>query len=423
MNHRTSPRDGLTPTRRASEDERNPRWRVGLVWLVALLSGCGHPPGPAANPSLPVIPVSRPVQRQVTDFVDYTGRTDAVQSVAVRARVTGYLVKMPFQEGSEVKRGEPLFEIDPRPYQAQYDAAQAQINLYQAQRRLAQSNYQRDLTLAPNNISAQQLDYDRAAVQEAEAQIKLGQANLENYRLNLEFTKVTSPINGQVSRYYYTLGNLVTQDQTLLTTIVSLDPMYVYFDMDERTVLRIRKDVNKGKIPAAKTLTVIPVNMGLEGEDDYPHHGHLDFVNNAVNPSTGTIAVRGVFANPKPSNGRRLLSPGMFARIRLPVGPPHPALLVVDRAITTNQAIKIVYVVDAEHKVQERRVTTGALQDDGLRVIETGLTPDDWVVVGGLQQVRPRMEVEPDEMAMPAFGAGGQAAPEQPAKPQAATQP
>jgi multidrug efflux system membrane fusion protein len=217
---------------------------------------------------------------------------------------------------------------------------------------------------------------------------------------------VKSPIDGQIGRAYYTVGNLVSQDQTLLTTIVSTDPMYAYFDMDERTLLRIRTAINQGKIqPADGSGNELPVLMGLEGEDGFPHRGAVDFVNNVVNPSTGTIAVRGLFPNPKPENGRRLLSPGMFVRIRLPIGQPAPALLVVDRAIGSDQGLKYVYVVDAQKKVQYRRVKTGVLQDDGLRVVEEGIQPDEWVVVGALQQLRPGMDVDPEPTAMPTPGA------------------
>jgi multidrug efflux system membrane fusion protein len=371
--------------------------------LVASLNGCGHPAGQQTAPGQPVIPVSQPVQRQVTDYVDYTGRIDAIDSVTIRARVTGFLVKAPFKEGAEVKKGDLLFQIDPRPYQALVNQAKAQVALAQAQLKLAKSNYQRDLSLAPGNVSPQQLDYDRASVDQAEASVKAAQATLEAYQLNLEFTEVTSPIDGMVSRFFYTVGNLVTQDQTALTTVVSLDPVYVYFDVDERTLLRVRVDINRGKIQAAKDLSVIPVYMGVSGEQGFPHEGRLNFVNNAVNPSTGTIAVRGVFPNPLPPNGRRLLSPGMFARVRLPIGGPHPALLVIDRAIGSDQGQRFVYVVDAENKVQYRRVTIGPLQDDGLRVIQEGVKRDDWVVVSGLLQIRPRMEIEPDRIAMPTF--------------------
>jgi multidrug efflux system membrane fusion protein len=224
----------------------------GSLALIGLLCGCNHQGAPAAAaPAPPVVPISQPVQREVTDYAEFTGRTDAVQSVGIRARVTGYLTKMPFREGAEVKKGDLLFEIDPRPYQAQLDQAQSQVTLNQAQLKLARTTLARDESIArssPGAVSQQQLDQDIASVEEAQARVKTAQASLEVYRLNQEFTQVKSPIDGQVSRYCLTLGNLVNQDQTLLTTIVSLDPMHAYFDMDERTLLQIKRAINEGKI-------------------------------------------------------------------------------------------------------------------------------------------------------------------------------
>ena len=353
------------------------------------------------------VPVSKPVERQVTDYVDFTGRTQAVKSVNIVARATGYLIKEPFAEGSDVKTGELLFEIDPRPYQAQYDQAVGQVNLYNAQLKLARATLARDeqlLRTTPGAVSAQQVDQDRAAVDEAIAQVKAAEASSETYKLNLSFCQVTSPIDGQVSRWYLTLGNLVTQDQTLLTTVVSLDPIYAYVDVDEPTVLRVRRAINAGLI---KPYGVghIPILMGLQGEEGFPHEGHIDFVNNQVNPTTGSILARGIFDNPlpkpmPPNGGRRLILPGMFVRIRLPIGQPHPALLVIDRAIGSDQGLKYVYVVDAQNQIQYRRVTTGSLESDGLRVITDGLKPNDLVLVGALQQVRPHMAVKPDLVSM-----------------------
>jgi multidrug efflux system membrane fusion protein len=187
----------------------------------------------------------------------------------------------------------------------------------------------------------------------------------------------------------------------LLTTVVSTDPIYAYFDMDEPTLRRIRAAVNEGRIQVPKDGSEVPVLAGLQGEEGFPHNGSFNFINNVVNPSTGTIAVRGVFPNPKPSGGVRLLTPGMFVRIRLPIGLPAESLLVIDRAVGSDQGLKFVYVVDQDNKVQYRRVTTGALQEDGLRVVESGLEQSDWVVVGGLQQVRPRMKIEVEEIEMP----------------------
>jgi multidrug efflux system membrane fusion protein len=375
------------------------------VTVAGFLAGCTQGTPLVAPPEPPVAPISKPVEREVTDFIDFTGRTDAVEAVDIRARVTGYLTKVLFKEGAEVKADDPLLEIDPRPYQAQLDQAKGQVNLYQAQFKLAQTTYARDRVIAaksPGGISQEQLDQDVAAVEEADARVKAFKASLEVYQLNLDFTKVKSPINGQVSRYYLTPGNLVNQDQTLLTTIVSLDPVYAYFDLDEATLLRIRMAINAGKIKRYEKGKV-PVFMGLQNEEGYPHQGTVNFVNNQVNPTTGSISVRAVFPNPQPKDGARLLSPGMFVRIRLPIGQPHSALLVIDRAVASDQGLKYVYVIDADNKVQYRRVTVGSLQSDGLRVISDGLKSDDWVVVGGLPQLRPRMLVQLEKIAMPSL--------------------
>ncbi len=382
---------------------------IRMVLLITALGlvasgGCQRSPSPVAPAEPPVLPVSKPVQRQVTNYVDFTGRTEAIESVDIRPRVTGYLKQMSFKEGSEVKKGYLLFEIDPRPYKAQLDQASSQVELNQASYKLAQVTYERDVPLvAKSAVPQQQLDQDKAAVDEAQARIKASEASVEVYKLNLEFTKVTSPIDGQISRYYLTTGNLVNQDQTLLTTVVSLDPVHVYFDMDEPTLLRLRRARNAGALKPAPNQQ-FPVLIGLQGEDGFPHQGTVDFVNNQVNPATGSITVRGVVPNPKPPGGARLLSPGMFVRVRLPIGQPHQALLVIDRAIGSDQGLKFVYVVDAEHKIQYRRVTIGALQEDGLRVITQGLNAEDWVLVGGLPQVRPHMPIQPEPAPMPTLG-------------------
>ena len=419
---------------------------LGLLLAVAA-AGCRSKTRDVGAAEVPVVPVSHPVQRVVTDYVDFTGRTDAVQSVNIIARVTGYLVQMPFKEGSEVKKGDLLFEIDPRPYQAQLDEAKSQVKLNQAQLELAKTTMARYEALdrtTPGAVSKQALDQYKAAVVEAEARVDSQKKSLEVYNLNKEFTRVVSPIDGQVSRYYLTLGNLVNQDQTLLTTIMSLDPMYAYFDMDEGTLLQIRKAISEGKIaPAAEgDLTVM---LGLQNEDGFPHKATINFVNNQVNSTTGSITMRGVFPNPKlipaaeppsaaeaealsagkvpatdaASAGRfvpRLFSPGMFVRVRLPIGQPHPALLIIDRAVQSDQGLKYVYVVDAQNKVQSRSIKTGPLQEDGLRVVEGEIKPDDWVVVGAIQQVRPQMDVKPDPRPMPSLAGPSEAAPQGPGR-------
>ena len=284
--------------------------------------------------------------------------------------------------------------------------------------------------MTPNSVSRQQIDQEEAAVEEADARVKAYEKNMRVYELNHEFTKVISPIDGMVSRYYLTLGNLVNQDQTLLTTVVTLDPIYAYFDMDEPTLLRIRKAINEGKIQPKRSRGVeVPVFMGLQGEPGFPHAGNVNFVNNQLNPTTGSILVRGIFPNPKPEGGARLISPGMFVRIRLPIGDPHPAVLVIDQAISSDQGLKYVYVVDREDQVKYRRITTGPLQDDGLRVVTEGLKPDEWIVVRGLQQIqqilqsRPPVKFRTEQVPMPSLDRenGGDGTPAEPGQPKADT--
>jgi membrane fusion protein, multidrug efflux system len=398
--------------------------RKGLVFLSSAIGlvaiiGCQRPATQVAAAEAATLPVSKPLRREVTDYSEFTGRTEAVEAVDIRPRVTGYLTRIPFKEGSEVKKGDLLFEIDRRPYQAQLDQANGQVNLYKAQQKLAQLNHARDRSIAakvPGSISQQQLDQDLAAIDEAAARVKAYEAYTEVYKLNLEFTEVTSPINGLISRFYLTVGNLVNQDQTLLTTVVSLDPMHVYFDMDEPTLLRLRKARIAGEIkpgPGGQ----YSVLMGLQGEDGFTHKGTINFVNNQVNPATGSITMRGDFANPKPEVGTRLLSPGMFVRVRLPIGQPHEALLVIDRAIGSDQGQKFVYVIDAKNEVQYRRVTTGALLEDGLREVTQGLKPDEWVLVGGLQQARPHAKIRPEPRVMPTLAQPTAATPPVPEAP------
>lgn len=392
-----------------------------VVAFGAIICGCRKKQVEIAPAAPPAIPVSRPVSRQVTDYIDFTGRTEAKESVNVVPRVTGYLVSMPFKEGAEVKAGDVLFEIDPRPYQAQYDQAQGQVLLNEARVKEAKADNLRakELAKTPGAISKQDLDRFQAAEEETIAAVQAAKASLEIYNLNLEFCSVHSPIDGQVGRYFLTLGNLVNQDQTQLTVVVSVDPMYVYFDVDETALLRVRNEINEGRIQRYQK-GEIPVFISLQGEDNFPHQGTINFVNNRVNSGTGSITVRGVISNPRPSNGIRLFTPGMFVRVRLPIGKPHAALLVIDRAIGSDQGLKFVYVVDNENKVQQRRIETGPLEEDGLRVITSGLKPDDWVIVGGIQQVRPRMVIARDQQPMPTLG-GAPASPSPSSEPSGAS--
>ncbi len=367
------------------------------LWLLCLLllpaGGRAQSADELAKP--PEVPVARPVVREVTDSEDFTGRADASASVELRARVTGYLVKTAFQEGGEVKQGDLLFEIDPRPYQAQLDQALAQVELGKAALKLARATLARAQALAkqaPGSVTQQQLDQDQGAVEEASARLKAYEASTEIYKLNLSFCKITAPISGKIGRALLTPGNLAVQDQTLLATLVNEKPICVYFDVDERTLLRLRTLMREEKTEDRKR----PVAVGLAGEEGFPHQGVVDFINNEVDPKTGSIRLRAVLANKE-----RRLVPGMFVRVRLAMGALRKALLVVDRAIGSDQGVKYVYVVDVENKVQYRRVTTGALQPDGLRVIEQGLKPDDRVVVGRLSGLRPKMTIRPELVEMP----------------------
>jgi multidrug efflux system membrane fusion protein len=386
------------------------RWLLVFLGmgLLGALDGCRQASLPQDGSKLPVFTVSVPVQRQVTDYVEYTGRTGAVKAEEIKARVTGFLVDAPFKQGTEIKEDEVLFKIDPRPYQAQYDQAQAQVGLYESQLKLATANYERDLDLYKRTkgagISKQALDADEAQQEQAKAAVKAAKASLEVYKLNLDFCTVKSPIDGQVGRSNQPLGNLVMQDSTLLTTVQSVDPMYVYFDMDMPSYRKFQASAKKDKDAE------IAVSMALQGEEGYPRPGTVDFFNNLVNPATDTILVRSVFPNPEKAAGREL-RPGMFVRVKLPIGQPHQSFLVIDQAITSIQGRKNLYVLDEKNIVQELPVTIGQLQSDGLRVVQgKGLDARTRVVVSKLLQVRPKTQIQPVLQPMPTYS-GAEPAP------------
>ncbi len=272
-------------------------WWIACAGLAAV--GCQPAPPAGGQSGPPAVSVAKPVQRQVMNYEDLTGQTEAVEMVDVRARVTGYLNSVEFVDGSEVREGDLLFQIDARPYQDQLDQAVAQVKANQESYRLAQTIYASDNS-AGSAVPRQQVAQDYASMLEADARTKASIASTEVNKLNMEFTQVTAPISGQISRTYVTRGNLITQDSTPLTTIVKPDPMYAYFELDEPTLLRIRRDIIEGRSPVP-TQGMTPVYFGLQGEDGWPHQGVVDFVNNQINPATGTISVRGVFANPLPS--------------------------------------------------------------------------------------------------------------------------
>jgi RND family efflux transporter MFP subunit len=372
----------------------------GLV-VTGALTGCGRRAGEGGSSQPPLVKVSAPVLRPVTDYEDFTGRTDAVDSVEVRARVSGYLDAILFEPGAEVKKGQPLFKIDPRPYKAALDQALGQVALYEARIERLNRDYQRQQGLVGRGAVSRE-DFEKTMGDRGEAQGALvaAKASVESNKLNLQFTDILSPIDGRVGRNLITLGNLVTQDQTLLTTVVSQDPMYAYFDVDERRMLHYQELIREGKVKTARTSKDIPVLMGLANEKGHPHKGTVDFVNNQVDTSTGTIQVRGTFPNPAGPNGERVLTPGLFVRIRIPIGDPHQAVLVSERAIGTDQGLKFVFVVDDQNVVERRPVTLGALHG-GLREVEKGLGPKEWVVVAGLQRLVPGAEVRAERVDMP----------------------
>jgi RND family efflux transporter MFP subunit len=403
------------------------RWfRLFPAMVLAMLpAGCRRPTQQTQS-IVPQVTASRPLSRTVTDYEDFTGRTDAVSTVDIRARVTGYLVKVHFKDGDIVEKDALLYEIDPRPFQADLDRANGEVERLEAEQKLLVIQVDRYRKLATTGAGSQQ-DLDEYLAKQAEnvGALKAAKAQVAQATLNLGFTRIAAPLTGKISRTLLTAGNLVNADNTLLTTIMSIDPMYAYFDIEEPTLLKVRTLIRKGVIQSKDTHDV-EVRMGLadDPERKFPLRGTLDFVNNTVDPQTGTIAVRGVFPNPYELRGLPpVLTPGLFARVRLPLGPPHQVLLITERAIGTDQGQKFVYVLDEANKAVYRGVATGQMFD-GLLAIEEGLKPQDRIVVNGLQRIRSGIQVQADlvDMAILASTAPAQNRPAaiQPLKPEAA---
>lgn len=373
-----------------------------LTFASVLLAGCFKP---AAEPPVrvaPIVTVSHPVEMEVVDNYYFEGYTAAVSTVDVRARVTGYLSKIYFQDGEDVKEGAPLFLIDPRPYQATLDQAKAELARSHATLKRLDADLARAETLLPKRTISQQ-EYDKTAAErnEAVADVKAKEAAVEQANLNLHFAAIKAPISGRISRRLVTEGNLVAANETLLTTIVSIDPVYAYFDVDEPTVLKVRQMIREGKVSSAREGTV-KVKLALDIDKGYPYEGTIDFIENRIDSSTGTLKIRAVFPNPD-----QALLPGLHARIEMPLGQPYKALAINERAIGAAQGRKFVFVVNQDNKVVERAVTLG-LQKEHMRVVLDGLTPTDRVIVNGLQRVRPGVTVDPQLMdATAASGAAG----------------
>ncbi|MDB6025345.1 MAG: mexE [Verrucomicrobiales bacterium] len=360
--------------------------------VSSLFMGCRkHAPQPPPPP--PPVSVVQPVAREVVEWDEYIGRLESPETVEIRARVSGYLDKVHFKEGKEVKKGDLLFTIDPRPYQAEYDHADAEYQRAISQSVLAKNDFERAKRLiATKAISEEDYDTKSKTYTAAQAAVMSAKATLDSAKLNLEFTKILAPIDGRISSALVTEGNLISSGAsgagaTLLTTLVSLNPLYCYGSADERAILKYIRLSKEGKRQSAR-YAEIPAEMGLADEDGFPHKGYMDFVDNRVDPNTGTMRARGVFPNEDHS-----LSPGFFARLRIPGSGKYPALLLPDRALGSDQAQKFVYVVNAEKKVEFRSVKIGPIID-GLRVVKEGLKPGESVIVEGLTRVRPGVVVD-----------------------------
>jgi len=358
---------------------------VFSLGLLLALAACGkkEAAGPPQRPPLEIT-VAEPLEREGVDWDEFTGRVAAIEVVDIRARVDGYLTEIRFRDGDEVKKGDLLYVIDPRPYMAEVKRNEADLGRARAQLDLARQEHERAESLQKSRaIAAADFDAKVTALAQAQATVESGEAALDTARLNLEFCYIKAPVAGRLSRTTVTVGNLVESGKEVLTTLVSQDPMYVYFDADENALLRYQQmsSGGAGNWDAAEKSKPVPVELALANETGYPHKGRLDFVDNRVDSNTGTIRLRGVFENPKGH-----LTPGLFARVRVPGSAPYTARLVPDPAIGTDQGNHFVLVVDAENKVQYRRVVLGPMHG-GLRVIRSGLEPGEKIATTGLQML------------------------------------
>ncbi|MGC2775158.1 MAG: efflux RND transporter periplasmic adaptor subunit [Bradyrhizobium sp.] len=396
------------PSRQAPDRNVQPVRAIGpsVVLLVLALSGCSEkPPQQAAAPAAPPVTVAQPTRRTVTDWDEFTGRFEAVEEVQVRARVGGYVNSVEFRDGAMVKTGDLLYVIDPRPFEAVATQADGQLADARAKAELAKRELDRSLTLNQSQaVSDSIVDQRRQALQAAHAAETQAEGALKAAQLNIEFTHVQAPITGRVSRHLVSVGNLVQGSDggasTLLTTIVSMDPIYIYFDMDEATYLKNNRLYFEGKRPSSRE-TPNPVQVTLTGETKPSHDGKMDFLDNRLDVSTGTLRSRAVIPNHDLS-----ILPGQFARVRLLGSAPYDALLLPDTAVATDQSRKIVFVVKDDNTVEARPVVLGPL-DDGLRVIREGLKAEDRVIVEGLQRARVGAKVSPHPAAAPGGGKTG----------------
>jgi len=366
--------------------------RLAVMCAGLLLVGCGKQAQRTAPPP-PTVSVIQPVAREVVEWDEFTGRLESPETVEICARVNGYLEKVHFKEGKEVKKGALLFTIDPRPYRAESERAEAEYERAKSQEELARNDAARAARLIETKaISVEEFDTKTRTHASAAAVVKSAKAALDLALLNLEFTEVRSPIDGRTSRAIVTEGNLVSgglggAGATLLTTVVSQNPLHCYVDVDERAILKYLQLRREGKRVSARDAE-IPVELALANDTGFPHTGFVDFVDNKVDPSTGTVRCRGVIANSDHS-----LSPGLFARVRIHGSGKYHAFLLPDRAFGSDQSQKFVYVVSEENKVEYRPVKLGPIID-GLRVVKEGVKPLEKVIVEGLIRVRPGVLVD-----------------------------
>jgi multidrug efflux system membrane fusion protein len=375
---------------------------LGLLGVaLPVLAGCGEknayvPPPP------PKVVVAQPLQQDVPLYVELTGNTKAFNEVKLEARVQGFLEQIKYVDGAAVKKGDLLFVIQQSTYQAQLDQAKATLEANKASQANAQVEYSRQSTLGQQQFASQsRVDDAKTKLAETSAAVLGAQANLEVANINLGYTEVTAPFDGIASRHLVSVGALVGYaGPTELASVVQIDPIYVYFEVSETVVQRVKEALSRlGK--TMRDVHDVPVEIGLQIEEGYPHKGVIDYIAPQIDASTGTLQVRGIFENKDAA-----LLPGMFARVRVPIRRPAPALLVPDTAIGTSQLGRYVLVVNKDNVVEQRTVTIGQV-DKGLRVIESGLKPDDLVVIDGVQRAIPGNKVDPDKQKMTVPAAGG----------------
>ena len=367
------------------------RYPLALA-AILVLSACGKAQDSAAQHPAAKVSVAEVIQQPVNEWDEFTGRLEAPESVEVRPRVSGYIDRVAFREGSLVQKGDLLFQIDPRPFEAEVKRLQAQLQQARASQTRTVSEAQRGERLRQSNaISAELADARASAAAEAQAAVAGIQAELDNAKLNLSFTRVTAPIDGRVSRAEITEGNLVNAGQSKLTSLVSTDKVYAYFDADERVFL---KYVELARQSGGQTRDASPVYLGLSSEDGNPHLGQLDFLDNQVNPQTGTIRGRAVFDN---RDGR--FTPGLYARLKLVGSGKYDATLIQDAAVGTDLGKKFVLVLDKDNAVQYRAIELGP-KLEGLRIVRNGLAKGEKIVVNGLQRAFPGSTVDPQAVPM-----------------------